>query len=831
MRRTYSVLAIMAICVLMVSVVVATPEVRELWKVVEGSGAASGNAWIDSANAGRGIDWIPGAAAGNSSGFDEVAVLTGVTSGSLVQLMRAWDGKNLGSFAIPGTGDSTLQLYRIATSDDGKIFANGFEGSVIMVHDDEASSYTKIINQTGSGTQSRALEVVGTIDGPTTCTIFVGKNLNVEVWVQAGPGSKSFSLAGTVDTGAEGLTGTITSIGAIDDSAFIVCTAIGGNPIKKFNKTAPGVYAFDSDLSTYGAFAKQGLDWDQSDLYVLGEAGGAQDGYGMAKVSGTNISPIAGLDGDADNVYDAGTDDLNAANLAVDMCLNPNSCMGYGYSSSGGAAAVIAIYYDEPVTVTGVDNPPTTFKNMYDALEYLKINNPSDPKRINIITDGPIIETKDIDTRTSCSSGVFIIGDADLNSVPCTVITSPTVGADMVWDPDPRYGVLFDFAMKNAYYVLEDLTVLPSFQGEGAMGIGGTSFGLYPILADENPSGASTGYRLDVTNCVAGGSTAGNVIAADPNNNQFATCTRINGWEFWSHGAGARNILNITELEMYNSDYRGMAFFSDYSEINIGEGMISCWAAEEAISCSGFNSSSLSIVGTADKRNLFRGCGQYDVDEEGGFFSTNAAGQFVVMKYTDFIENGGEIDFNEAVPDLTDNCFFAYNDQGENYLWNCAGMRMAFTNADPKTANVTNCTIHDDKAAANDAGIKFGYAGTDNFTLNCSNVIISGSGDIGIHGRDGAASTVNFSDSALVTAGPDALETATTPGADLVINLVNVTNTDPNYDVYVYTYGSTDDFLRVSNPAYSNAGPGASDLVGAGGPIGPKTRVDDWMLY
>ena len=807
-------------CILIVGVVFATPETRELWKVVEGSGAANGNAWIDSANAGRGIDWLPGDVAGNGTGWDELAVLTGTGDGSLVQIMRAWDGKNLGSFAMTGTGDSTLPLYRLATSDDGKIFANGFEGSVMMAYNDVATTISKVINQTGSGIQSRALEVVGSFDDGT-CTVFVGKNLTVEVWGQSAPGSEVFTLLGVVDMSVEGLTGVITSIGAVDDTQFIVCSATGGEAIKLMTKTGLGAYTFTSNLSQYVVFVKQGLDWDGSNLYVMGEAGGAQDGYAMALMTTGHISPIAGLDTDADNVYDAGATDLNAANLVVDICLQPNSCMAYGYGSDGGAAdaAVCAIYYDEPATVSGVDNSPTEFKNMYDALEYLKVNNPNDPKRLNITTDGPIIESKPVDTRTSCSTGLFIDGDADLNATACTVITSPVLAADMVWVEDPRYGVLFDYDLSNAYYGLQYVTVMPRYEGDDMMAVAG-DFGLYPILVDEADEVTynATGYRLDMTDCVCGGAKAGQVLAADPDTNEHTACTRPNGWEFWSHGeAGIRNLINIEGLESYNSDYRGIAIFSDYSEINVGAGTIACWSAEEALSCSGFYGSTLSMVGTAEKRNLFRGSGQYDVDEEGGFFSTNEAGQFVAMKYCDFIENGAETDFNEAIPETVENCFFAYNDQAHSSSSSNGNFRVGVEVGLPQTCNMISCTIHNNANATYPWGINFGWGGTDGLTLNCTNVIISGDGDTGIVGNAGAVSTVNLTGCALVNDGPDALATETNPGG-LTINQVNTMNDDPAYARYDYAYGDTADFLRVTNLAYIGAG---SDITGAGGAIGP----------
>jgi hypothetical protein len=330
-------------------------------------------------------------------------------------------------------------------------------------------------------------------------------------------------------------------------------------------------------------------------------------------------------------------------------------------------------------------------------------------------------------------------------------------------------------------------------------------------------------------NVAGGGASAGQAWAADPNTNEWATCTRPNGWEFWSHGSGGiRSIINAEGLEVYNSDYRGIACFSDYAEVNFGPGIISAWAAEEAFSFSGVNDSVVTMAGSPSARILGRGCGQWDVDEEAIYIT--GARQWVEMSYTDLIDNGGEVDLNENVPDLTDNCFLVGSCQGEDFEWNCGNFRIGFTNSSPTTKSLQNTTIHDCAAPTNDAGIMFGWTDSDNCWLVTSNVIVSGTGDVGIKGRPDAFSAVYFYDSALVTAGPDALEAETSAG-DLVIMQSNVTNADPQYCSYVYTYGALTDYLRVSNSAYSGAGPASGDLTGAGGPIGPCTGIEDWMVF
>lgn len=335
MKKLFAITALVALAAF------AQAEVVEDWIIKGGSGAASGNGWIDSANAGRGIDFISATAAQNTYGQAVIAVADGVGATNNIHILAAADGTHLGSFAMTGTGDATLDHFRVATSNDGYIFVNGFAGTVqrylptggtptVVI---SSGSYSPI---TGS---SRALEVTGSVaDG--TCKIFVGRGANVVVFGNSVATPNTFTELGKIDTGYGA---DVQSIGSYDGLTAYVCANPGSGNVKMKKLTfsyGPFAATNDGDVSGYDLFTKTGLDLNADNTRLaFGEAGGSQDGFALAGTSASgltlfNIVPAAGLDTDSDAVYDAGTWNLNAANGYVDVCIDPVTNELYGYSSS-----------------------------------------------------------------------------------------------------------------------------------------------------------------------------------------------------------------------------------------------------------------------------------------------------------------------------------------------------------------------------------------------------------------------------------------------------------------------------------------------------------------
>lgn len=487
--------------------------------------------------------------------------------------------------------------------------------------------------------------------------------------------------------------------------------------------------------------------------------------------------------------------------------------------------------------VNGVDNPPTTFATIADAWAYLQANCPGAPKKINITTNGPIVETVSTVFQTTDTEDVMLIGDADMDTNPCTIIASPTVAADMEHTIASSYGVLFEINLGQCEFWMDDLILMPDYRGDNERLPGGY-YGCYPYIVDEHPDcgGDSPPYSFEAERIVIGGSKAGNVLAADVETNEFAVTTKFAaGTAHWSTSGAplGKNYVRLKEVEVYNSDYTGIDFNSDNTDIVVQEGCISAWSAEEAISFRGCDYSTISIEGTPAKRCLGRGSGQYDTDEEGFMAYTNSGAigttEFSKMAYCDIIENGGEVDFNELVPDLTDNCFFAYNCQNEDYEWNCGNFRIGATNSTLTTKTMTNCTLHDLQAATADSqsGITFGWYDTLNMVLECENVIISGADDTGVSGRSGAVNTVIMDYCALVGQGTEALATEIDDdgAGDLTVHLVNINRDDPDYQTTTFTYGDSN-FLAVKNVHYGASGPGGNPLKGAGVYLGGGVPVE-----
>ncbi len=342
MKRIY--LSLLAAAMLMPSALQGQT-VEQDWLVTGGSGAASGNGWIDSAtNVGRGIDFIAGGAAQNSLNIDLVAAITGTGATVDIQMLRASDGMNFGSFPTQSTGDAPLDHYRLATSEDGYIFVNGFGGTVqryttagTLLTVIAAADYATIVPAI-TGT-SRALEVTGNV-GLGTAKIFVGRATKIIVFGNSLATPNVFSYLGQFASGFAGA-GEVHSIGS-HDGLNVVASTNSGLAIKKYTVAYTPTFSATAgtDVSQYAVFAKQGLAVNaDNSLGALAEAGGTQDGFAIANIAvdgltWNNIVPAAGLDADGDALYDAGTINMDAANATIDIAMDPATGNVYGYSSN-----------------------------------------------------------------------------------------------------------------------------------------------------------------------------------------------------------------------------------------------------------------------------------------------------------------------------------------------------------------------------------------------------------------------------------------------------------------------------------------------------------------
>jgi hypothetical protein len=323
--------------------------VVEDWIVTGGSGAASGNGWIDAtSNVGRGIDFIAADATQNTFDADLVAVLTGTAATADVQMLRASDGFNFGKFATQATGDATLDKYRLATSEDGYIFVNGFSGTVqrytmtgtretVVTVADYAAVTPPI---TGA---SRALEVTGNVE-LGTAKIFVGKGSNVIVFANTPATPDDFNYIGQFPSGYA--SGDVAFIGS-HDGINVYAGLSTSVAMKKYVVAVTPAFSVTAgtDVVGYAGFAKNGVAVNaDNSLGAVAESGGPQDGFGIGDISAggltwVNILPAAGLDGDGDLLYDAGAINMDAANAVVDVAMDPATGNVYGYSSNTAASA------------------------------------------------------------------------------------------------------------------------------------------------------------------------------------------------------------------------------------------------------------------------------------------------------------------------------------------------------------------------------------------------------------------------------------------------------------------------------------------------------------
>ncbi len=342
-------------------------EVVEDWFIGGGNGTASGNTWLNADNPGRGLDFISAAAAQNTKGEAVIVIGSGVGATNNIEILAADDGQNLGNFAMSDTGDATLPHYRVATSEDGYIFVNGYAGTVQrytlaggapveVVADEIYATLTPAV--TGN---SRALEVTGSV-AAGTAKIFVSKGTTVVVFGNSVATPDTFTSLGQFT--APSYTGTdIAALGSHDGVTLYASTASSATPndvVKKFTISySPFAATFDGDVAGFAAFVKQGLavNADNSQI-TIGEGGGAEDGFAIAAVRDNgltfeNVPPNAALSVDADAVYDAGANVLNAASTVVDVAMDPATSEVYGYSPGNGTNGGVAnIRIDIPSNVS-----------------------------------------------------------------------------------------------------------------------------------------------------------------------------------------------------------------------------------------------------------------------------------------------------------------------------------------------------------------------------------------------------------------------------------------------------------------------------------------------
>ncbi|MCB2155981.1 hypothetical protein KQI84_13950 [bacterium] len=507
------------------------------------------------------------------------------------------------------------------------------------------------------------------------------------------------------------------------------------------------------------------------------------------------------------------------------------------------------VFSTTPVTVevSGVQNPPTTFGTIDEAVDYLDVNAVGAPWVINVTTDGPAVEPSCIDLKTAAFGGVTINGDADANDTPYTIITdAATAGSQANYATGTTYAALV-LEADEATYNINNLIFVPAYVGAGVTlddTVGGSS-GVRVMTIDTYENGPLTAFDLTLEDITIAGSKTGNVAAMDPDTNEWADTTH--------YGRGINTFSSSTEdpsptfanmvmrnVKIFNTELENFSHGGDYMNLDVLEGCVFAWSGESCFVVGGTNTGTLNIQGTATDRILVRGSGQVDVDEEGMTVVPDADYDWTYMGWVDVLENGGENDMGPGQgPTLMEYCRFAYNSQtNDDADGTDTGIRYGYgdTAAVSTTTDrtISNCTFHDGQ---NPAGTQYAinfYGLMDGITFNVTDCILSGAGDTGINMRAGGESTTNLTNTALVTAGTDALAaefdgTYDGSAGNFTLNQTNVINDDPAYVSTTYTYGASDDFLRPSAAAYDAAASGGGPLFGGAGP--GNTSVVDWALY
>lgn len=331
----------------------AQETVGEVWIVTETNAAATGNTWLTDATAARGIDFIPAAA--NTRGEDIIAVTSGQAATQTVQILAADNGQFIAGFSLASFGTGAVPTYRLAASDDGKIFVNGYAGEVTMTDDTGATPVQVVLDAEVTG-NSRALDVVGSV-AARTAVIYVTGGSSVFIFTNdpadGSTGVNDFvpaTPASVATTQAE-----LDYIAGVSATEFYVGDASPGD-IQRFTKSA-GTWTGDTPLTAYAAFSIQGIAVG-GNYIAIAESGGAQDGFGIASPLSlpVNLTPAAGLDGDSDNVYDAGAVNLDGVNQTSDIAFDPVTKTAFGISLGGASVAaenaIVAIRVLPPAAVS-----------------------------------------------------------------------------------------------------------------------------------------------------------------------------------------------------------------------------------------------------------------------------------------------------------------------------------------------------------------------------------------------------------------------------------------------------------------------------------------------
>jgi hypothetical protein len=158
-----------------------------------------------------------------------------------------------------------------------------------------------------------------------------------------------------------GFTADLAAVGAADENTIYVCVASStapNNVVKKITLSYGPFSGSQQDMTGYGSFVKTELAANATYL-AIGEAGGAEDGFGIATLSGTtatNVPPVAGLDSDADFLYDSGAYVMNVINAVVNVDMDKTNGYIYGYTGSDSATPTGGAVFRIAVAGAGVGN-------------------------------------------------------------------------------------------------------------------------------------------------------------------------------------------------------------------------------------------------------------------------------------------------------------------------------------------------------------------------------------------------------------------------------------------------------------------------------------------